>query len=203
MIKIGNDLPKWVFGCECYMHLYSTQTNKLAPESITCVFVGYSNTHKGYKCYYPSGRKIITSRDVTFNELKRFYLHNHDIDFLPLIDQDSGRSTSSEGMILQDGNIANTTEKDRYILKYAEEPGNNIHTIQNYSKLPLYPQVYSTKGKEKVNESNESNSSINDANLPKIKESIIVDTNNLHPQVIVPDNPKPVDKQTTPYPIRS
>ena len=84
MTKIGNDLPKGVFGYQCYVHLYPNQTNKLAPKSITCVFVGYSNTQKGYKYYYPTARKIITSRDVTFNELKRFYLHNHDTDFLPL-----------------------------------------------------------------------------------------------------------------------
>ena len=79
--------------------------------------VGYSNTQKGYKCYYPTSRKIITSQDVTFNELKRFYLHNHGTDFLPLIDQEIGRSTSSEGMILQDSNIANTSAEDRYILR--------------------------------------------------------------------------------------
>ena len=74
MITIGSDLPKKAFGCECYMHLYPTQKNKLAPKSIKCVFVGYSNIQKGYKYYYLFGRKIITSRDVTFNELKRFYL---------------------------------------------------------------------------------------------------------------------------------
>ena len=129
------------------MHRYPTQTNKLTPKSFTCVFIGYSNTHKGYKCYCPNDIKIITSRDVTFNELKRFYLHNHDTDFLPLIDQESGRSTSFEGMILQDRNIAHTTDEDIYTLRYAAEPADHIHTIQNYCKLPLYTKVYSRKGK--------------------------------------------------------
>ena len=138
MTKIGNDLPKRVLVCECYVHLYPTQMNKVAPKSITCVIIGYSNTHRGFKCYYPNGRKIITSRDVTFNEIKRLYLHNHDPDFLPLIDQESGKSTSFEGMILQDSNIAHTIDEDRYTLRYVTEPTNHIHTIQNYSKLPLY-----------------------------------------------------------------
>ena len=187
--KIGTDLPKRVFGCECYVHLYPNQTNKLAPKSITCVFVGYSNTQKGYKCYYPTARKIITSRDVTFNELKKFYFHNHDTDFLPLTGQERGRFTSSDDMILQESNITETPVEDRYILQYTIETTNPIPPIPNYSKLPLYPQVYSKEGKEKANESNESNSSINDANLPQINDPT------------QPDHAKPADKQTTPYPI--
>ena len=126
MIKRGNDFPKRIFGCECYMHLYPTQTTKLVPKSIKCVFVGYSNTQKGYKCYYPTGREIITFKDVTFNELKRFYLQNQDTESLPLIDQESGRPTSSKGMILQESNVADTTEKDRYILRSEEEPADYI-----------------------------------------------------------------------------
>ena len=183
MTKIGTDLPKRVFGCECYVHLYLHQTNKLAPKSITCVFVGYSNTQKGYKCYYPTDRKIIISRDVTFNELKKFYFHNKDTDFLPLTGQESGQSTSSDGMILQE-----TPAEDRYILQHTTKPPNSIPLIPNYRKLPLYPQVYSRKGKEKVNESN---SSINDANLPHITDPT------------QSDHAKLADKQTTPYPISS
>ena len=146
------------------------------------MFVGYSNAYTGYKCYYPTGRKFITSRDVTFNELIRFYLYNQDTDFLLSIDQESGRPTSSEGMILQDTSIANTTDKDRHILRYEEEPADDIHTTQNYSKLPLHTQVYRRKGKEKAKESNEFNSLIagNHANLPQINESIIADNNDLH-----------------------
>ena len=188
MTKIGTDLPKRVFGCECYVHLYPNQTNKLAPKSITSVFVGYSNTQKGYKCYYPTARKIIISRDVTFNELKKFYFHNKDTDFLPLTGQESGQFTSSDGMILQETNITETPAEDRYILQHTTEHTNSIPLIPNYSKLPLYPQVYSRKGKEKVNEST---SSINDANLPHI------------PDPTQSDHAKLADKQTTPYPISS
>ena len=63
--------------------------------------------------------------------------------------------------------------------------------------------MYSRKEKGKAKESNESNSSINDANLTQINESILVDNTDLYPWVIVPDNAKPADKQTTPYPISS
>ena len=44
-----------------------------------CVFVGYSNTQKEYKCYSPTSKKIILSHDVTFNELKMFYQPNQNL----------------------------------------------------------------------------------------------------------------------------
>ena len=91
-------------------------------------------------------------------------------------------------MILQDSNIAKTPDEDTYILRYTAKPTDPIPTIPNYSKLPLYTQVYSRKGKEKANESN---SSINDANLPQINDPT------------QPDHAKPANKQTTPYPISS
>ena len=66
--KIGQELLTKVFGCECYVHLYPNQTKKLSSRALKCVFVGYSNSQKGYKCYFPTGKRIIVSKDVTFNE---------------------------------------------------------------------------------------------------------------------------------------
>ena len=34
------------------------------------------NTQKGYKCYFPTGKKIIVSKTVTFNERNLFYIKN-------------------------------------------------------------------------------------------------------------------------------
>ena len=79
LIKLGNDLQKRVFGCECYVHLYPNQKNKLSSRAIKCVFIGYSNTQKGYKCYFPTIKKIIVFRDVTFNELNMFYQPNQNM----------------------------------------------------------------------------------------------------------------------------
>ena len=56
---------------------FPNQTDKLSPKVIKCVFIGYSNVQKGYKCYFPSNKRIIVSCDVTFNELKIFYHQNH------------------------------------------------------------------------------------------------------------------------------
>lgn len=41
-----------MFGCTVFVHMHSKF--KLDPRVIKCVFVGYSPTYKGYKCYGPS-----------------------------------------------------------------------------------------------------------------------------------------------------
>ena len=42
------------------------------------MFIGYSNTQKGYKCYLPELKKIFISKDVTFHENIMYYSPTHD-----------------------------------------------------------------------------------------------------------------------------
>jgi histone deacetylase 1/2 len=57
-----------VFGCACWPNLRPYNTHKLAFRSKRCVFLGYSNMHKGFKCLDISTGRIYISRDVIFNE---------------------------------------------------------------------------------------------------------------------------------------
>jgi histone deacetylase 1/2 len=55
------------FGCVCFPLLRPYNAYKFDFRSQQCIFLGYSNTHKGYKCLSPTG-KIYISKDVLFNE---------------------------------------------------------------------------------------------------------------------------------------
>ncbi|PKU70208.1 Retrovirus-related Pol polyprotein from transposon TNT 1-94 [Dendrobium catenatum] len=56
------------FGCLCYPWLKPSSPNKLHPKSTACVFVGYSPSHKGYRCINLQNGKLHISRHVVFNE---------------------------------------------------------------------------------------------------------------------------------------
>ena len=74
-------LPPKIFGCVCYVHILGPGSDKLDPRSIKCVFLGYSHTQKGYRCYSPTLRRRFISADVTFDESQSY--------FSPLVASDS------------------------------------------------------------------------------------------------------------------
>ena len=140
-IKLRNDHPQRVFGCECYVHLYPNQTDRLSPKAIKCVFIGYSNVQKGYKCYFPSNKRIIVSCDVTFNELNMFYHKDpNPIETL---------APNQKEFLLQP-EISHTyirisvprNDNHAEISAHTGEPTDIDDEIQNFSKAPTYDQVY-------------------------------------------------------------
>jgi len=56
------------FGCACWPNLRPYNAHKLQFRSKRCVFLGYSNLHKGYKCLDVASGRVYISRDVTFDE---------------------------------------------------------------------------------------------------------------------------------------
>jgi hypothetical protein len=57
-----------VFGCACWPNLRSYNQCKLQQRSKECVFLGYSNLQKGFKCLVVATGRIYISRNVTFDE---------------------------------------------------------------------------------------------------------------------------------------
>ncbi|KAK8303285.1 hypothetical protein V6Z12_D04G141000 [Gossypium hirsutum] len=69
--KNNYTVPPRVFGCVCYVH--DRKANKLDSRALKWVFIGYSSTHKSYKCYHSSSRRTFVSIDVTFRETDAYY----------------------------------------------------------------------------------------------------------------------------------
>jgi hypothetical protein len=57
-----------VFECSCWPHLWPYNSRKLAFRPKQCVFLGYSPSHKGYKCLDICTGRLYISGDVVFDE---------------------------------------------------------------------------------------------------------------------------------------
>ncbi|KAL5798657.1 hypothetical protein ACOSQ2_003477 [Xanthoceras sorbifolium] len=71
--QLISTIPLRVFGCTVFVHVQPHYRGKLDPRAVRCLFLGYSPTQKGYRCYNPNTRKIHISLDVTFVEDQPFF----------------------------------------------------------------------------------------------------------------------------------
>jgi len=56
-----------VFGFICYVHIPDSQRSKLDPKARKCIFVGYDERKKGWKCMDLKTHRFVVSRDVGFD----------------------------------------------------------------------------------------------------------------------------------------
>ncbi|GJT23730.1 putative ribonuclease H-like domain-containing protein [Tanacetum coccineum] len=68
--------PK-VFGCAVFAHIPKSYRDKLDLCAEKCVFVGYGVNQKGYRCYNPKTRHMITTMNCDFIETKYLYSSQH------------------------------------------------------------------------------------------------------------------------------
>lgn len=56
--------------CDAWVHVPKADRQKLDAKAVVCVFLGYNHDDHGYRLFNVATRKVIHSRDVTFDELK-------------------------------------------------------------------------------------------------------------------------------------
>jgi len=54
-----------IFGCHVFAHV---NDGKLAPKAVKCMFLRYASESKEHRMWCLDSKKVIQSRDVTFNE---------------------------------------------------------------------------------------------------------------------------------------
>ena len=57
-----------VFGTQCYPYKWDTKKNKFDPKTNPCVFLGYTDKHKGCRCFALKTLRMFVSRHVLFDE---------------------------------------------------------------------------------------------------------------------------------------
>lgn len=62
-----------VFGCVCYVFVPDHLRSKFEKKAIRCIFVGYDDTRKGWRCCDPTTGKCHTSRNVVFDEASAWW----------------------------------------------------------------------------------------------------------------------------------
>lgn len=69
--KFVSSIPFKVFGCFAYV--YVNHDDKLDLRIIKCIFLGYSTSQKGYKCFFPITKRFYNSMDVRFFQQHPYY----------------------------------------------------------------------------------------------------------------------------------
>uniref|UniRef100_A0A251T6N3 Putative zinc finger, CCHC-type n=1 Tax=Helianthus annuus TaxID=4232 RepID=A0A251T6N3_HELAN len=154
-----------VFGSVAYVHIPKQKWNKLDDKTEKMIFVGYSENSKGYKLFNPLTNKITISRDVIFDESKRWVVNN-ELNETPY-------------MILEDGAVPiDQSIEDRNPTEEHHEPNpirqenmpdnmevnSNLtgpeHIQQNHDDSELDPTSSQSQHNEEVSSSDSENETI-------------------------------------------
>ena len=68
-----------IFGSTCFVYIPSQQRQKLDGKSVRCVFIGYSEESKAYRCHDPLTNKLYVSRDVIFDEGEVYFKNEGEV----------------------------------------------------------------------------------------------------------------------------
>ena len=104
-----------VFGCLAHVHVPEQRRKKLDDKSIVCVLIGVSDESKGYRLFNPATEKVVTSRDVVFEEEKGWNWEGTDkkVSDEQLVWEDNEEETNEEEGPIQEQCVVQESAVER------------------------------------------------------------------------------------------
>ncbi|CAI7849778.1 unnamed protein product, partial [Closterium sp. NIES-54] len=69
--KVGDASVFRVWGSRAFVR--DTSADKLSSRAVPCIFLGFPPDAHGWQFYHPTSRRVLSSQDVTFDELVSYY----------------------------------------------------------------------------------------------------------------------------------
>ena len=202
-IQQRKNLKPRIFGCVGYVLSHDVNKDKLSPRAHRCVFIGYSNTQKGYKLYHPSTKRVFVSKDVTFDENIYFYSlqpKQSDLLLTDLPDFPTDKENDNNPLILESPIVhidETRSEKGAPVQDVLmTDPSQTIGS----DKMPLgskegelqfkhYPKFYERK-KKKIEELMKVTDKELDATekAPSTEEEIVESLNSSNSEIVIKDS---------------
>ncbi|KAK2980800.1 hypothetical protein RJ640_029877 [Escallonia rubra] len=131
-----------IFGYIAYAHVPDEKMKKLDDKSEKCVFLGVSEVSKAYKLFNPLTKKIVTSRDIVFEEENTWDWNRQQLT--PVIfDSDAKEKMKPTPMISMLENASNATPTVAETLPAtAEATDVAIHSARRAGKRPAWMKDY-------------------------------------------------------------
>ncbi|CAA7014800.1 unnamed protein product [Microthlaspi erraticum] len=123
-----------LFGSICYVHIPDQKRRKLDAKAKRGILIGYSNQTKGYRVFILEDEKVEVSRDVIFEEDKKWDWEKQEVKknfFLPINeaqeprDQSNDRGTNGEGASNNINDQVDQVSDAFNQLQISEEEGQN------------------------------------------------------------------------------
>ena len=138
-----------------YVLSHDRNQDKLSPRAHKCVFVGYSNTQKGYRLYHPTTKGVFVSKDVTFDENTFFYSRQPSHNDPGFLDATPDKEDNMIPVILETPDIIGSeqvgysTDTPRTDQNLTAESANDIVEPEGSEhQFQYYPKFYERKKKE-------------------------------------------------------
>ena len=122
-------------GCVAYMHIPGQKRGKFDSKSTKVFLVGYCQAGKSYRLYDPAMRKVVTSRDVKFDETK-YWKNVNNVMKVNMDATDLGKLISKYKFSLDEDLVNSAPVEQSETLEVSSETESISELDEDYPELP-------------------------------------------------------------------